>query len=396
MADQPRPRRRPARALAIGLFALAMAELAAAIAAALAGGISWAGAVGSFTVTNGAMGAGFAACGALLAWHRPRNPIGWLFCAAGVADATSASAIQVLVLVASRGWETDKTLLGVVGSLFALSWPAAVGVCLPLALLLFPDGRPASPRWRWLIWVAAVVGLLFVLSFGGPGSMTAGRLVVTPYLTVPFYHRLAPLWAVGDAGWSVIIGLALATLVLRYRRGGDAIRRQLLWLLLACLAVFGYAGLWWGLLGTGPILGLLVIPLIPAAITIAILRYQLLDIRLVFSRTLSYAIVTGLLVGVYTGLVLLATQALPFSGPVGVATSTLVCAALFMPLRRRTQRMVDRQFNRTRYDADQAVAAFAARLQDAVDLDSVSADLSAVVQAALEPAHLTVWISRQP
>ena len=393
-ADQSRPRRRLARALAIGLFALAMAELAGAIAAALAGGISWANAVGSFTVTNGAMGLGFAACGVLLAWHRPRNPIGWLFLAAGVADATSASGIQVLALVAERGWDWDRTLLDVVSSLFALAWPVAVGVCLPMALLLFPDGRPVSPRWRWVIWVAAVVGLLFVLSFGGPGTLTSGHLVVTPYLTVPSYHRLAPLWTVGDAGWSVIIGLALASLVVRYRRGDDATRRQLLWLLLACLAVFGYAGLWWGLLGTGPILGLLVIPLIPASITIAILRYQLLDIRLVFSRTLSYAIVTGLLVGVYTGLVLLATEALPFSGPVGVATSTLVCAALFMPLRRRTQRMVDRQFNRTRYDADEAVAAFAARLQDAVDLDSVSADLTAVVQAALEPAHLTVWISR--
>jgi len=148
-----------------------------------------------------------------------------------------------------------------------------------------------------------------------------------------------------------------------------------------------------GLAGTGPILGLLVIPLIPAAITVAILRYQLLDIRLVFSRTLSYTIVTGLLVGVYAGLVLLITQALPFSGTVAVATSTLACVALFMPLRRRIQQMVDRQFNRARYDADQAVAAFAARLQDAVDLDTVSADLTDAVRASLEPAHLTVWIS---
>jgi len=155
-------------------------------------------------------------------------------------------------------------------------------------------------------------------------------------------------------------------------------------------------GVWWGITGTGPILALLLIPLIPAAITVAILRYQLLDIRLVFSRTLSYAIVTGLLVGVYAGLVLLITQALPFSAPVAVATSTLACVALFTPLRRRIQRMVDRQFNRARYDADQAIAAFAARLQDAVDLNAVSADLTAVVQAALEPAHLSVWISRQP
>jgi two-component system, NarL family, sensor kinase len=393
MADHSRPRRRPARVLAIGLFALAMAELATAVAAALAGGISWADAVGSFTVTNGAMGLGFAACGALLAWHRPRNPIGWLFLAAGVADATSASGIQVLALVAERGWEWDQTGLRVVASLFAIAWPVAIGVCLPMALLLFPDGRPVSPRWRWLIWVAAVEGLLFVLSFGGPVTLTAGRLVASPFLTVPFYYRLAALWAVGDVAWPVIIGLALASLVIRYRRGGDALRRQLLWLLLACLAVFGYAGLWWGLTGTGPILGLLVIPLIPAAITVAILRYQLLDIRLMFSRTLSYAIVTGLLVGVYTGLVLLMTQALPHSGPVAVAISTLACAALFTPLRRRAQHMVDRQFNRARYDADQVIAAFAARLQDGVDLDAVSTDLTAVVQAALEPAQLSVWIS---
>jgi len=189
------------------------------------------------------------------------------------------------------------------------------------------------------------------------------------------------------------MGSALASLVIRYRRGDDAMRRQLLWLLLACLAVFGYAGLWWGLLGTGPILGLLVIPLIPAAITVAILRYQLLDIRLVFSRTVTYTVLTGLLVGVYAGLFLLITHALPLHGPVAVAVSTLACAALFAPLRRRTQRTVDRQFNRARYDADQAIATFAARLQGAVDLDAVSADLAAVVQDALEPAHLSVWIS---
>ena len=376
--------------LAIALFAVAMTELATAAAAALAGGISWADAVGSFTVTNGAMGLGFAACGALLAWHRPRNPIGWLFLAAAIADATSTAAVQLLILTAERGW--DKTTLGVLGSVFILSWPVAIGL-LPTALLLFPDGRPASPRWRWLIWAAAAEGVLFVLSFGGPGTLTLGHLTATPYLTVPDYHRLAALWAVGNVTWSAIVGLALASLVIRYRRGGDSERRQLLWLVLACLVVFGYAGLWWGLTGTGPILGLLVIPLIPAAITVAILRYQLLDIRLVVSRTLSYAILTGLLVGVYAGLVLLITQALPFSGTVAVAASTLACAALFMPLRRRIQRMVDRQFNRARYDADQAIAAFAARLQDAVDLDAVSADLTAVVQAALEPAHVTVWIN---
>jgi two-component system, NarL family, sensor kinase len=394
MADQSRPRRRLARVLAIGLLALAMAELAIAIAAALAGRSSFADAVGSFTVTNGAIGLGFAACGALLAWHRPRNPIGWLFLTAGVAGATSASGVQLLFLAAQRGW--GPAALGVLASLFIRSWPLAIGLCLPMALLLFPDGRPVGPRWRWTIWAAAAEGLLFELMFYGPGRQTFGYFSVTPYLTIPFFNHLAALWTGSNIAYAAILGLAVASLVVRYRRGGDAERRQLLWLVLACLVVFAYAGLWWGIAGTGPVLGLLVIPLIPAAITVAILRHQLLDIRLVFSRTLSYAIVTGLLAGVYAGLVLLLSQALPYSGPVAVATSTLACVALFTPLRRRTQRMVDRQFNRARYDADQAIAAFAARLQDAVNLDTVSADLTAVVQAALEPAHLSVWVSRRP
>jgi two-component system NarL family sensor kinase len=380
--------------LAMCLLVLVMSELAIALAVALASKISWAEAVGSFTVTNGAMGLGFAACGVLLAWHRPRNPIGWLFLAAGAADAMSASAVQLLILAAERDW--DPRLLGVLASLFLFGWPLAIGLCLPMALLLFPDGRLARPRWRWLIWAAAAEGLLFVLAAAGPGAQEFGGHRVTPFLTVPFYDHLAALWAVGGIAYPLILALAIASLAIRYRRGGDAERRQLLWLVLACLAVLAYAGLWWGLTGTGPVLGLLVIPLIPAAVTVAILRYQLLDIRLVFSRTLAYAIVTGVLAGVYAGLVLLTTQALPFSAPVAVATSTLACAALFTPLRRRTQRIVDRRFNRARYDADQAIAGFAGRLRHAVDLDAVTADLTAAVQAALEPAHLSVWMSRPP
>ena len=115
----------------------------------------------------------------------------------------------------------------------------------------------------------------------------------------------------------------------------------------------------------------------------------------VISRTLAYAIVTGVLAGVYAGLVLLATQVFLVHAPVAVAAATLAAAALFSPLRRRVQRRVDRRFNRARYDADQTVAAFAARLKDAVDLDTVREDLARVVQAALEPAHVSVWTSRR-
>jgi hypothetical protein len=121
----------------------------------------------------------------------------------------------------------------------------------------------------------------------------------------------------------------------------------------------------------------------------------LYDIDRIISRTLAYAIVTGLLVGLYAGLVLLATRILSVHTPVAVAAATLAAAALFNPLRRRVQRAVDRRFNRARYDADQTVAAFATRLKDAVDLDPVRDDLAQVVSRALEPAHLSVWISHR-
>jgi hypothetical protein len=125
---------------------------------------------------------------------------------------------------------------------------------------------------------------------------------------------------------------------------------------------------------------------------VAILKYRLFDIDRILSRTLGYAIVTGLLVGVYAGIVLLATQVVSVTTPVAVAASTLAAAALFNPLRRRVQRLVDRRFNRARYDADTAVAAFAARLKDAVDLDAARAELLDAVRRSLEPAHVSVWI----
>ena len=127
-------------------------------------------------------------------------------------------------------------------------------------------------------------------------------------------------------------------------------------------------------------------------IGIGILRYRLYEIDRLISRTLSYAIVTGLLVGVYAGLVLLSTQVFKVEGSVTVAVSTLVAAALFNPVRRRVQYAVDRRFNRARYDAERLVAAFADRLKDAIDADAVRADLTGAVQAALEPAHVSVWI----
>ena len=127
----------------------------------------------------------------------------------------------------------------------------------------------------------------------------------------------------------------------------------------------------------------------------AILKYRLYEIDRLISRTLAYAIVTGLLVGVYAGLVLLATQVLTIKSPIAVAGSALATAALFSPLRARVQRLVDRRFNRARYDADRTVVAFAARLQDAIDLDGVRADLVATIHGVLEPAHVSVWMTER-
>ena len=183
------------------------------------------------------------------------------------------------------------------------------------------------------------------------------------------------------------------------RRASGERRQQLKWLLGGAvvsgaggvlLFTLGQAGGLAGVLGGAGAFGLLALP---ASIGVGILKYRLFDIDRIISRTLAYALVTGVLVGVYAGLVLLATGVLGFSSPVAVAAATLAAAALFSPVRRRVQRAVDRRFNRARFDADRIVAAFAARLKDAVDLGSARDDLAGTVHTALEPVHVSVWIS---
>ena len=204
------------------------------------------------------------------------------------------------------------------------------------------------------------------------------------------------LMALGGAGLIAATGLAaVASLAFRYRRAGTAGRRQLKWLLYSA-AVIVVAELAAVLIGSTNLQNAIssgAIALVPVAIGIAVLRYRLYDIDRVISRTVAYAIITGLLVGVYAGLVLLATQ-VAAGTPVAVAAATLAAAALFSPVRRRVQRTVDRRFNRARYNTEAIVAAFTARLKDAVDLDTVRDDLASVVQTAMEPAHISMWTSQ--
>jgi len=234
--------------------------------------------------------------------------------------------------------------------------------------------------------IAAVAGHDIRLDTSGDFTST-GHL--TGWLANP------PVWLTGP----VIVAIGgiwlsfAAHQVLSWRRATGERRQQLKWL--ACGAAIAVASLAVTVLLNGSDVVFVGIAALPVSIGIGILKYRLYEIDRIISRTLAYAIVTGLLVGLYAGLVLLATRVLSFHTPVAVAASTLAAAALFNPLRRRVQQLVDRRFNRARYDADQTVATFAARLKDAVDLDSVRDDLAGVVHQALEPAHVSVWISQR-
>jgi hypothetical protein len=353
--------------------------------------------------------AAFAVVGFVVAWRKPRNPLGWVIL--GLAAFGALSEDASFYTVADYRLHHGGLPLGWVALLAQPGWAPAL-VLLGLVFLLFPDGQPPSPRWRWVLWAYLAVGILWIAS---AFTLTVGAIIGHHLQVDPSGNLVALDNTAHNAEWwnavtlvaAVMLAVcwlaSLAAQALSYRRSSGDRREQLKWLLAgsaiggACFVITFTVGNSSGsssgflhIVGIVVLVGGLAIPL---SIGVAILKYRLFDIDRVISRTLAYAIVTGLLVGVYAGIVLLATRVLPFSGTVAVAAATLSAAALFNPLRRRVQRVVDRRFNRARYDADQTVAAFAARLQDAVDLEAVQDDLTGVVHQALEPAHVSVWIS---
>ena len=278
-------------------------------------------------------------------------------------------------------------------------WVPAVAL-FPLVIPLFPDGRLPSRRWRLVTgaYLLLVTGVLAAVLTQTIAAVASHDIRLDSYGDVA---SSGPQTAAGQVALVLVvaaIGLIvlsfLARQVLSWRAASGERRQQLKWL--ACggaitVAAFVLAAL----LGSDVIGQLVVLGLValPVSIGVGILKYRLYDIDRIISRTLAYALVTGMLVGLYAGLVLLATEVLGVHSSVAVAASTLVAAALFNPLRLRVQHAVDRRFNRARYDAEQTVAAFAARVKDAVDAASVRDDLAAVVDRALEPAHVSVWFS---
>jgi hypothetical protein len=349
----------------------------------------------------------FGGLGFVLAWRKPGNPLGWLLLGA-VGFLVLSGAASAYAVALYRQHHTGLPL-GWVAVLLQPGWAPAIAL-FGLTVLLFPDGRLPGPRWRWALWAYLAVAALWI----------AGTVVISVWAIAGHHVQVdsgGNLLAIDHpsgwaAWWGAVQGLffpvlgacwlaSVAGQVVSYRRSSGDRREQLKWLIGGSgIAVAG------GLLGVpfsdspdqvlqvAGNIGLVAVLALPLSMGVAILKYRLYDIDRILSRTVAYAIITGLLVGIYAGLVLLATRVLGFSSTWAVAGSTLAAVALFTPVRRRVQRAVDRRFNRARYDADQTVAAFAGRLQDAVDLDAVRADLLGSVAAVLEPAHVSVWLDR--
>jgi len=388
--------------------------VAALVLAAL--NASWLGTVrtGADVVLAVAVGVGVATSQLIISRLRG-NAIGWLL---GLIELSLA----VAMFTDQYALYGLATAPGSLPAAQTAGWAAGVlatvtVLLLAFLILLFPDGQLPSRRWRPVLWALVVVTLGWVAGqFQAGTTVTGGITDALSAAGITYrFHGFFPHqgWLSGTGRAGFVLGVAAGVLVVASvfvrRRGASAERRkQLAWLgyvglmtvmWAAVLVVAGLAApgafngslgtLLWSFLVCTPVAG------VPLACAVAVLKYRLYEIDRIISRTLAYAIVTGLLVGVYAGLVLLTTQVFQVHTPVAVAASTLAAAALFNPVRGQVQKAVDRRFNRARYDADQTVAAFAARLKDAVGLDSVHDDLAGVVHQALEPAHVSVWISQR-
>jgi hypothetical protein len=336
----------------------------------------------------------FPTVGAIVASRRPGNAVGWLFCAVGLCGGVEIFTVEygIYALVTNPGSLPAGVISTWIGTWV---WLPSVTLTITFLLLLFPHGRLLSPRWRPVAWLAAGLTIagtaLLALApwdlldpgiparnpFGVEGLREIGVAVPTPIFVI---------------GIPTVL-LSLLSLVLRFRRSRGEERQQLKW--------FVYAGvLSVGVVlvpsGASSLLQLLVLPLLPVAAGIAILRYRLYNIDLIINRTLVYGTLTASLVAVYVGSVVSLQELFrAFTGQqsqLAVVASTLGIAALFQPLRRRIQALIDRRFYRRKYDAAKTLEAFSARLRDETDLDRLGEELVLVVQDTMQPEHVSLWL----
>jgi MFS family permease len=374
----------------------------------LVGGISFAlmtrSTVPDGSITLSVLALAFSVVGAIIASRQPRNAIGWIFCSVGVTIGLNSFAGDY-----AEYWLASGFGMGALGESAAWfsswSWTLLVYIPTSFLLLLSPDGRLPSPRWRPVAW-CAVLGLI---GFLAGYVLVPGPLEDFPQILNPYGVDSLMLEAVAVAGAilaSASMVASAVSLIVRMRRAGRAERQQIKWLAyggaLAVGTVFvgGVISVWIGEVGFAlTSLGLLGVPIFTG---VAIARYRLYDIDIVINRTLVYGALTAALVGVYFGGVA-TLQALlrALSGQeqqpqLAIVVSTLAIAALFNPLRRRIQSFIDRRFYRSKYDARKTLEAFSAKLRDETDLEALSDDLVGVVRETMQPAYVSLWLRPDP
>jgi hypothetical protein len=381
---------RTAGRLAWGIAALSTLLFAGGTALYMAGtGAEWSR-LFTFLLTLG-----FSGVGALIVARQPRNPIGWIFCGAaalGGALGSFGDAYAWYWLDGQGGWKG----LAEVGAWYgSLSWIPGVLVPITFLLLLFPDGRPLTPRWRKVVWCAGLGTAGFFVTEGLNPVLDDFPQIQNPFGVESELRELVQ----GISALFLLVAIAGAplSLYLRMRRAGVQERQQIKWLAWAgaiavgtfVIGTAGYA-VWDEAISNAAILagvfGLAV------ATGIGILRHRLYDIDVVINRTVVYAVLTATLAGAYLGSVLLLQLVLSPSSDLAIAASTLAVAALFRPARSRIQAVVDRRFFRRKYDAQRTLESFGARLRNEIELESLSAELSGVVRETMQPAHVSVWV----
>lgn len=356
--------------LAYALFGFAILLAGVAVVGALVFHLDRETLWSSYLITNTAIGLSAAPCGLLIARTKPENPIGWLFLIMGIAPLLTAATAPLMIYGAAHDW--PQFALRLLVTIYMFSWSWGIFCCLPLILQLFPTGKPLSRRWAVLCWLTVANAALGNMFVGPTPEYGASSFLVAPWwaVTEEISVQLA----------QPVVLVSVASLVVRFIRGNETVRQQVLWLLVAVILVILINAPTWFTMPSGQTIVLLLsFPLIPAAVTVAVLRHGLYDVRIVLSRVVVYAVLTAGVIAIYVGLVAVLDRVLRGIGAPVIAA--LAIALAFNPVRVRLQHLVDRAVYGTRRDPVAAVSAVGQRL--------AGDDLGGVADALRESLRLS-------